>query len=369
MKILHIINNLGSGGAEKLLVDLIPLLNESNGIRVDILLLTDENNVFEEPLIKKGIKVDIIRYRNMYDLRNILEIKKHIVNGDYDIVHSHIFPTQYWVALSKLILKNKNVKFITTEHSTHNRRRENSFYKLIDKFIYAQYDTIISNSEKTKENLLNWIDYKRKNIDRHFVIENGVNLERIREALPYKKSDLINGVNNDVKLICMVGRFSEAKDQITLIKAIRKLPKNVHLVLVGEGALISNSKEVSIQLGVSDRVHFLGFRPDIPRILKTIDIVVLSSHWEGFGLVAVEGMAAMKPVIVSNVEGLNEIVKDKGLQFQVENESDLANKVKELLSSNELYYSKVNYAQKRCLDFDIKQKVKELENLYKQQKS
>lgn len=94
MKVLHIINNLGSGGAEKLLEDLIPLMNKMENVEVDILLLTDEKNVFHDSLINKGVKVDVVKYRNMYDIRNIFEIKKHIVDGDYDIVHTHTFPTQ-----------------------------------------------------------------------------------------------------------------------------------------------------------------------------------------------------------------------------------------------------------------------------------
>ena len=365
MKILHIINNLGSGGAEKLLEDLIPLMNESNGIKADILLLTDEKNVFSDSLIKKGVEVDIIKYRNMYDPRNVLAIKKHIVNGSYDLVHSHIFPTQYWVALSRLILRKKNIKFITTEHSTHNRRREKFYLKPIDKFIYAQYDTIISITEKTKKNLLDWIDPKRKDIAKHVVIENGVNIGKIREALPYRKDELVEGIDEETKLVCMVGRFSEAKDQPTLIKAMSKLSGDIHLILVGEGPLMDKNKELVNELQISNRVHFLGFRQDIYEILKTVDIVVLSSHWEGFGMAAVEAMAAEKPILVSNVEGLNDVVEDKWLKFQPNNENDLANKIIELLSSHELYNSKVNYVQKRCMDFDIKQKTIEIENLYK----
>ena len=111
----------------------------------------------------------------------------------------------------------------------------------------------------------------------------------------------------------MVARFSEQKDQPTLIKAIKELPENVHLLLIGEGTLKQKNENLAKEIGVSDKVHFLGFRNDVERILKTVDIVVLSSNWEGFGLAAAEGMAAGKPVIASKVEGLREIVDGYGL--------------------------------------------------------
>lgn len=364
MKVLHLINNLGSGGAEKLLEDLIPLMNKMENIEADILLLTDKNNVFYDSLISKGVKVNVVKYKNMYDIRNIFEIKKYIVDGSYDIVHCHTFPTQYWVALSRLFIQNKKVKFITTEHSTHNRRREKFYFRPIDKFIYSQYDLIISITEKTRDNLIDWIDPKHRKIDKHVVIENGVDSEKIKEALPYKKNELIKGISEDTKLVCMVGRFSEAKDQPTLIRAISKLSEEVHLVLVGEGPLMVDNKELAEKLGISGRTHFLGFRQDIPQILKTVDIVVLSSHWEGFGLAAVEGMAAGKPVLVSDVEGLRDVVKDKESRFKLRSDEDLSDKIINMLVFDEIYYRKVNYSNKRCLDFKLDEKVKQLVNLY-----
>lgn len=362
MKVLHIINNLGSGGAEKLLEDLIPLMNKMENVEADILLLTDEKNVFHDSLINKGVKVDVVKYRNMYDFRNIFEIKKYIVDGGYDIVHSHIFPTQYWVALSRVFLRNKKVKFVTTEHSTHNRRREKFYFRYIDKLIYSQYDSIISITEKTRDNLIDWIDPKHKKIDKHVVIENGVDIAKIKAALPYKKNELINGITENTKLICMVGRFSEAKDQPTLIRAISKLSRDIHLILVGEGPLIADNKKLAEELGISDRVHFLGFRQDIPRILKTVDIVVLSSNWEGFGLAAVEGMAAGKPVVVSDVDGLVEVVDGAGIVF--ENKKDLSAHIESLIEDDKLYENIAQECFYRAEKYDIKKMTKEVKINY-----
>lgn len=364
MRVLHITNYLASGGAEKLLADMLPLLNTEKDIEADLLILTDKNNVFEQALIAKGVNVFCIKHRNLYDIRNISEIKKYIVDGGYDIVHSHLFPAQYWVALSRLFLGNKKVKFITTEHSTHNRRREKFYFRYIDKFIYSKYDSIISITEKTRDNLINWINPKRKKIDKHIVIENGVDIEKFKVALPYKKNELIEGVNENTKLICMVGRFSEAKDQPTLIRAVSKLSRDIHLVLVGEGPLMDDNKKLAEILGVPDRVHFLGFRQDIPRILKTVDIVVLSSHWEGFGLAAVEGMAAGKPVLVSGVEGLVEVVDRAGIVFETRNDESLYLEIKKLLVSKSYSELKAKTCSERSAIYDLSCVLNQLEELY-----
>ena len=364
MKILHLINNLGSGGAEKLLEDLIPLMNRVEDIEVDILLLTDKNNVFYDTLVRKGVNVDVIKYRNMYDPRNIFEIRKYIIDGRYDIVHSHIFPTQYWVALSRLFIRNKKVKFITTEHSTHNRRREKFYFRPIDKYIYSKYDSIISITEKTRDNLISWIDPKRKKIDKYFVVENGVDIEKIKEALPYKKSELIQGISENAKLICMVGRFSEAKDQPTLIRAVSKLSEDIHLVLVGEGLTLDSNKKLAIELNLSDRVHFLGFRHDIPRILKTVDIVVLSSYWEGLSLSSIEGMASRRPFVASKVPGLEEVVKDIGLLFDQGDDESLAGIIKNLLDDTSLYAYISTQCENNAEKYSIDRVISNLVNEY-----
>lgn len=364
LKILHVIINLGSGGAEKLLEEAVPLMNEIEGVETDVLLLTDEKNVFDKALKSKGIKVDVIKLRKIYSPVNIIEIRKHIVDGKYDIVHSHLFPTQYWVALSRLFLKSKKIKLITTEHSTNNRRRGKPYFRLLDKYIYSKYDSIISITDKTQNNLINWIDPKRKQLEKHRVIENGINLDKFANAIPYNKHELKKEFNEKTKLICMVGRFSEAKDQPTLIKAITKLPPDIHLLLVGEGPLRRYNEDLAQQLGVIHRVHFLGFRNDVERILKTADIIVLSSHWEGLSLASIEGMSCGRPFLASKVEGLQEIVEGYGMIFEHENENELSILIKKILDEDDIYNEIVINCLKRAEEFNISTTVQKLIDEY-----
>ncbi len=363
MKILHIFNNLGSGGAEKLIEDLLPLMNNTNGINVDLLLLTNENNVFDKKLTKSGIQIEIVPTKKIYNPLNIHYIRKYIKKGQYDVVHVHLFPSLYWASFaSKLIFKNKP-KFVFTEHSTHNQRREKGYLRIIEKFVYSSYDKIISISHQAQNNLIEWLKTKNKN--RFIVIENGIDLIKFKEAKPYLKREINTQFDEDTELICMVGRFSEAKDQPTLIKAMKYIPSNVHLLLVGEGPLKEKNEELVRQMKLEDRVHFLGFRDDVPRILKTVDIVVLSSNWEGFGLAVVEGMAAGKPVIASNVPGLREIVTGFGLIFEVGNSEELANKINQLINDPLKYNEIAEKCQLRANFYSIEKMVDEYIEQYK----
>jgi len=135
------------------------------------------------------------------------------------------------------------------------------------------------------------------------IIENGVYLEKIYEAIPYKKSEI--GLNESDKLILMSARFEAQKDHETIIKSLKLLPEEFKLLLAGEGSLLSKYKEFAKNLQLENRILFLNNRKDIFEIMKTVDYNVLSSNFEGLSLSAIESLASGKPFIASDVSGLN----------------------------------------------------------------
>lgn len=364
MKVLHIISNLGSGGAEKLMEETLPIMQQKEGVEVELLLLTDEENVFGREIIKNNIQIRVIPLRSPRNPLNIYYIRKYIMNGNYDIVHVHLFPTFYWASMVEKIIFKRKPKFVFTEHSTHNRRRNRSYFKVIERIIYSSFDRIISISNETQERLLNWIKPSQRKMEKFVVINNGVNLKSINNASPYKKKDINQRFNDKTKLLCMVGRFAKEKDQGTIIRSMQVLDKDIHLLLVGEGELKKYYKELSKKMGVSDRVHFLGFRNDVERILKTSDINILSSHWEGLSLSSIEGMASGKPFVASKVNGITSIVGGAGILFSKGNYMELAKIINELLNNKEIYIKTRNKCMKRALLFDVNLMVEETIKLY-----
>lgn len=166
---------------------------------------------------------------------------------------------------------------------------------------------ILANSRSTKQALLRnspWL-----NPDKIRVVYNGINPEQFTGA---PKNHLKKEFNLDQKqfLIGFVGQLDERKDPVTLLTAFERLVQNsprTRLIFVGQGPLEAELRRRS--KGFSEKVIFAGFRDDISDIMKSIDVLVLPSLWEGFGIVLIEAMAAGKPVITSNCSNMPEIVQ------------------------------------------------------------
>src|SRR5690606_28782886 len=126
MKVLHIINSLHIGGAERLISELCPKL-VSLGVKTDVLVLKNTPSKFLEK-IKKDKRINLIEpgLSSLYNPLNIIKIYRCIKR--YDILHVHLFPTLYWAFVANCLLKVKK-KFIYTEHSTYNKRRDNFILK------------------------------------------------------------------------------------------------------------------------------------------------------------------------------------------------------------------------------------------------
>lgn len=359
MKLLHVINSLHYGGAEKLLLDIIPEFKK-RGVDVEVMVLYNEKTAFYK-VLEYEHNITVIapgKLKRLYNLSHLFWVRKHIKN--YDIVHVHLFPTLYWVGIASLFLIKKP-KLVLSEHNTENRRRASFFLKGLDSFIYKRYDTIVGVSSSVLERLTSYLDSKSVAIR---LINNGVSLAPFKKALPYKKSDL--NLPEDTRVIIQISSFTAQKDQATLIRAIALLAYDVHLLLVGYGVTIEEHQQLAIDLKVASRVHFLGYRTDIARLLKTAHICVLSSHYEGFGLAIVEGMAAGLPCIGSKVDGLSQVIGDAGILFDPGDHSTLKEAI-EVLMTNETYYKELSQkSMTRAQLFDISLMIQSHMDLYKE---
>ncbi len=163
----------------------------------------------------------------------------------------------------------------------------------------------------------------------------------------------------------MVSRFVESKDHKTVIKSIEKLEDSVHLILVGDGPTLNHVKEYADELNVGHRVHFLGFREDIDRIIKTVDVIILSSKWEGLSLSSLEAMAAAKPFVASNVEGLNELVKNYGVLFDLGDHDGLSEIISRILSDKILQNDISSKVKSRADSYSIRVMLLEYTKIYK----
>ena len=334
MKILHIITSLELGGAERLLTELVPYQKQAGNI-VKVMILTNYNSVFRENLEKQGIEIITAKSNNIKSFKNIFEIANEIKKEDYDVVHVHLVHAQYWARMAKLLDgKSKNRLYVTTEHSTSNKRRDMFAMKMIDKFVFGGYDKIVSISPGTQYSLEQWLGRNDKAFS---VIYNGIDIEKFQKATGYPKSDI--GLKDSDIVLMMVSRFHSSKNHKGVVDALEWLPAKYKVVFVGDGALEEETKEYVNSKGMSRRVVFLGMRKDIPQLLKTADILIQYSYFEGFGITALEGMASKKPVIASDVSGLGELVRGAGIVVDSNNSRELAKGVLSLRTNED--YEKV----------------------------
>lgn len=354
MKVLHIINGLGAGGAERLIVETLPLLEQS-GLEIDLLLLNEKKTPFYNEL-KDKFKGNIYSlgkhfYNPLYIFKLIPYIKR------YDIIHIHLFPAQYFTAIAKFLCRSR-AKLIFTEHNTTNTRLEKPILYPIERWIYKIYHKILCISEEVASALKNKLKIDDNKLE---VLHNGINVEKFYTATAKKREEL--SISEDKKIIIMVAGFRVQKDHATVIKSLALLPQKYSLIFVGDGEERKYIETLIHQLKLEDRILLLGIRSDIPELYKMADIAVLSSHWEGFGLAAVEAMASGLPTIASDVPGLNTVVQNGGLLFPPKDEKTLTQLILSL--EDQKYYEEISKkGEKKASQYDIKIMVSHLKQVY-----
>ncbi len=310
MRVLYAINGLISGGAEKLISQLLPMLKNKKA-DCYLLVLSLKNQRYYKYLLDNGINI-IEMPQNLHGIiRKYAFIKKIVLELNPDIIHCHLFPTFYYFALLRFFHKKDVGYLIMTEHNTDNKRRHKKILKPMEKFIYSNYSCVASINCDTKDALIKWLS--PHSLEKYIVVENGIDLDCFRNATPYKKEDIFNHCVQDAVYICMVGSFTEQKNHLFALDVLELLPSNFYLVLVGEGELKEKIISKSNELNIKERIIFLGYRDDVSKIMKTCDVFLLPSKWEGFGLVAVEALASKLPVVCSNVIGLSSVVGDSAV--------------------------------------------------------
>ena len=273
----------------------------------------------------------------------------------FDLVHTHNTSPQYFAAAAAMLC---SVVLCTTEHTTSNRRRGSRWYALLDRWMYGRYDRVICISRKAEENLRVFIG---SDSDRILTVNNGIDLRRFASASP------VRGLKPDgSRAIVMVAGFRWEKDQDTLIRAMRLLPERFILYLVGTGGRMEECRRLAEQEQVVSRVHFLGLRDDVPAILASADYTVMSSHFEGLSLSSVEGMAAGKPMLAADVDGLREVVGGAGILFNHGDAADFASKVMALEESPAEYGRVAEACRRRASDYDIDKMVEAYDRIYRQ---
>lgn len=357
MKILHVINDLEIGGAQKLLHDLLLLQIADTSTQPKCFVLRKSDSGLERDLKEKGVEI-ISADAKAFSLATLKKLRRLIKEAD--VVHAHLFPSNYLVALANA---GSGKRLVFTEHSTHNKRRDHAILRLPEKIMYGRYDRLACISGATAVNLTKWIGPNVAE-PRIRIIHNGIDLSRFSKTMPQTPEEIFG--RPGIPLL-MISRFTASKDHATAIKALTFIENDdVFLAFAGDGETRQEMERLAEECGVANRVKFLGSRSDTPELIRSTRIGIQSSNWEGFGLTAIEMMAGATPVIASDVEGLNGVVKGAGILFTPGDEMALANEIKKLLSDQKLYEDLQNRGKKRAAEYSISATAEKYKKLYQE---
>lgn len=363
VKVTQIIHSLNPGGLEN---GIINLVNNMDDFKFEntICCLTQGGD-FEKRL-NKNIKVSKMFKKPGNDYQLYIKLIKYLKEIKPTIVHTRNWAGMDGIIVAKIagvpIIIHGEHGFEIADLISQNRKR-----KFIRKLVLStMVDKIVTVSKNLKNRLINEIKIKPEKI---IHIPNGVDTNKFniyrkeftRKKFGFKKGDFIIGI---------VARLDPIKNHKTLISAFKEIVTihpNTNLVIVGDGSLRNKLENQTYQLGIKNKVIFMGERDDVPEILKTFDIFVLPSLNEGMSNTILEAMATGIPVIASNVGGNPELVVDgrTGFLFPSNDVESLVQKIKTYISHPELKQKHGYNAHKRVEEkFSLDQMVRRYEELY-----
>lgn len=328
MNILYIITGLSIGGAEKITIDLANLMQDK-GNNIVIIYLCGNNeyaSLINKSILVKGLSMS----KNPKSLYlSLIKAKRILKEFQPDIVHAQMFHANIFARILRVFCK---IPFlICTEHSKNIERKiRMKLYRITD----CLSDLNTNVSEEATEYFVSQHAFSRF---KSFPMYNGIYLHHFKKnsqrRLALRKKI---GLNNDEFIFLNVGRLVHAKDQTSLLLAFSYFLKdyglNAKLIIVGDGPLRSNLGNIINNLNLQDNVILAGFHSNVSDYYNASDCFVLSSLWEGFGLVLAEAMSCGLPVITTDAGGCREVVEDSRFIISLRNPQEMALKMKEIFN-------------------------------------
>jgi len=364
IKVLCVIESLGLGGAERLLVSLLPHISKGK-IHVDVVSLFTDTSLSQE-LEERGIKVLPFNITHRWNIvSTTYKLFTVLKAGNYDVVWSHLYFGNLYSALVGYMLPSLSV--IWTLHSPRNAmshseagirfRLRGFFERLLGEY---RANKIVAVSKSVA------LDYKSstkwKSVD---VIYNGIELSDFPSAISFEECTLIRkkyDVLPDDLLIVTPGRYSPEKGHSVMVGAFALLVnrfdnKVIRWVAAGYGDSKKSLEKLISSYGIEDKITLLDSLPhsSMLSLIQSADLVVLPSIRESFGISAVESMYLGTPVVVSNVDGLAEVVADSvGVKVKPNDSEELSEAILTLLQNEEKRINLAKLAKKyACENFDI----------------
>ena len=326
-RVAYVIGELNKGGAEYQLHELLRCLDRER-FTPHVFALAP-NGFWAEPIRRLGIPVTEFPYRRSSDPSRLRNLRRALREFAPTILHTTLWSGNCYGRLASTGLGIPVV--ITAERNVIRRPR---WQVLLERALDRLTDAYLVNCAAITEELA-----ARGGIDRRkiHVIQNGIDLARLPPFTPDRRAARVAaGLDPDRRVVAQVGRLSAQKDYPTFLRAaaaVASTEADVDFLVVGEGELRAELEALATSLGIGDRLRFTGQRDDVPALLGGVDVLVLTSLFEGLPNVVIEAMATGAVAVVTDVGGCRELIvpEETGLLVSPRDVSAVAAAVQRVL--------------------------------------
>jgi glycosyltransferase involved in cell wall biosynthesis len=302
-RVIYMAHAFMVGGAEEMVLNLVKHLPER--FEPVIVCLNAAGPIGEE-IRKTGVEFHVLGvtpgWRRPWDL---LDIQHKLTVLRADIVHTFLLTASLYGRFAAMLARVPII--IGTEVNIYEQK--NPWHIKAERWLMEHTDRVVVSAESVRDFYVDQVGADRERID---VVYNAVDWAQLRTNASRDEVRAGFGVPLDAPLAGIIARLTEQKAHTHLFQAMATTNglEQLHLLVVGDGHLREPLEKQTVDLGINDRIHFLGARRDLGNILSAIDLFVMPSLWEGLPLSMVLAMGAGLPVVATRVAGIPEVVHD-----------------------------------------------------------
>lgn len=361
MKVLSYIDSLNRGGAETLIMDIAKNITKED---FEYIIVSGKGGDLEEEIRNSNAKYIRLNRRKPVDIKLIKQLREIIRTEEIDIIHSHNDVSSFYGYISS---RGLNIKRINSIHGNLNGKYDKTIYR----YLIKKSDCIITVSKSFSDYLS-----ERNKINKALVLYNGIDEKKFIKQNSHKVLINLNISDKDF-VVGMVGNFSNGKDYWTFCQAIPivlEKKNKIKFIMVGDITGPNNKNYIKCYKfcqdnHLSENVYFLGKRNDIPEILNFLNIFVLSSNTDTFGIAVIEAMFSKVPCLLSDIPSLKEISENGRYAklFIKGDYNDLASLILKCLENpNEMKSLAESAYHKAVKNFSINTHIQKLSKIYRE---